>query len=517
MAYNYSRISSELWDLVVKNLPHVDQRNCLSVSKLFRDHARPLLFSRVTIRIGMWKAEEDEGFFDDDVELMTRRNVMYTEMLQYIAGDAKFAKIVKGLSVLAHDQGYCDPEEDTDEDVSMIPHIIKALEVLPHLRSFRWYGTSPLLTSSVLDALARTCGPTLAELSISVFDWGEDASQYLAQFKNLQTLSLAGEPRQFPLYHRDENVEPQLTALAKSAPDTLRCLSVWRDAVWASPPSVFSGLHELSLQDPNSFKSFGSVLEQCSQLRTLNILASNSECGPQLTTALKAAPHALPHLASFKLICSGSASVVDPDPIIAFLQGKIGMRRVDLALNKPFANMDAYTRFLDIFIALPRLEVVGLELQGKDFTRGHMTLLDKCLPLRVSALLLTWGFRVVDDAVTTEDWTAMLKTRVSLGYVHVLDRAGNLDLRPPLLKDHSPATELLGYGSRLSGIERNATTGEWTFAPLWEDTTTSFRTVEDFGCGDWEWLLRNHDGQGLQSLEPFFYFKDDKEEEYWDQ
>ncbi|KAI0824389.1 hypothetical protein BC628DRAFT_1420126 [Trametes gibbosa] len=107
-----------------------------------------------------------------------------------------------------------------------------------------------------------------------------------------------------------------------------------------------------------------------------------------------------------------------------------------------------------------------------------------------------------------------LKKRLSLGYVHVLDRTDNLDLRPLLLKDHSAPMALLGYGTRLSGIERDTSTGEFAFAPLWEDVTIGFRTVEDFGCRDWEWLLRNHDGLGLDSLEPFFYFKDEKETEY---
>lgn len=49
--------------------------------------------------------------------------------------------------------------------------MIRALEALPHLQSFRWHGYSPALTPAVLDALAKTCGPTLIELRIACVDF----------------------------------------------------------------------------------------------------------------------------------------------------------------------------------------------------------------------------------------------------------------------------------------------------------------------------------------------------------
>ncbi|KAH9851288.1 hypothetical protein C2E23DRAFT_251432 [Lenzites betulinus] len=511
MTYDYcSRMPPELWASVVQNLPREDRQHCLLVSRLFRDLARPLLFSRVTIRMGIGNDENDEERFDVDASLWEWHNTVNEEILQHIACDSDFSKLVKEFSVRAHNEG-----TDVEWEPVILPHIIKALEVLPHLRSFRWYGTSPPLTSSVLDVLARTCGPTLAELSISVLDPSEDASQYLAQFTNLQTLSLAGETRQFPLRRRYEEVEPQLTAWAKNAPGTLRCLSVWRDGIWAAPLNVFSGLHELSLQLPRSLERLGFVLEHCSQLRSLNILVGELACGRQLTTALKAAPHALPHLVSLKLICQDQASVTDPSHIAAFLEGKKRVRRIDLALNRSFTSvtLDAYACFLGLLAALPQLEVVGLALKGKTFTRAHFKLLDERLPLGLSALLFTWNFQVF-AGVSIEDWIAMLNRRVSLGYVHVSDEMGNLNLRHFLLKDHPPRMELLGYGVRMSGIQRKASTGEWAFAPLWDDPRMAFRTVEDFGCEDWEWLLRNHDAHGIWTLEPYFAFQEDKEAEY---
>lgn len=45
--------------------------------------------------------------------------------------------------------------------------LVGALKSLPHLRSFRWYGGTPSVTFSMLDALAGTCGLTLIELVIT--------------------------------------------------------------------------------------------------------------------------------------------------------------------------------------------------------------------------------------------------------------------------------------------------------------------------------------------------------------
>lgn len=82
---------------------------------------------------------------------------------------------------------------------------------------------------------------------------------------------------------------------------------------------------------------------------------------------------------------------------------------------------------------------------------------------------------------------------------NVLGSVSNLDLCKLLLKDYPPALELVGYGSCLSTFERNFVTGQAVYGPIWDEETTGFRTVEDFGCEDWEWLLRNHDWNSLRT------------------
>ncbi|OJT03105.1 hypothetical protein TRAPUB_6333 [Trametes pubescens] len=508
--HGFSRLPTELCAGVVKSLSKVDQRSCLSVSRLFRDLARPLVFSRVIIRVGMWKATDDEGMFDDDVELMERRVRRNKEKLQYIALDAQFARIVKAIHVHAHREwDFADLEEPQDklEDNLDISLVVRALKALPHLRSFRWHGISPALTPAVLDALAKTCGRTLVELSVAAMINDDKAPQYLTQFKKLQALSLAGDMCNFPHYGNPEP-ESMVTACIQHVPLTVLRLSVLGDSVWDTPLRVLSGLYELSLQRPQSLDKLSVVFQHCSQLRTLNVLIDNVACKPQFIAALKAAPDALPHLTSFKFIaCSRGAFNIDPDLFAAFLKDKKAMRRLDLTFYNPFKDIADYTRFLDMFASLPQLEVLGLVLKGEKFTREHLQLFDERLPLGLSALLLSWEFRSVVD-IQKEDWIAMLKRRLSLAYLHVLDPRGSLDLCKLLLKDHPPALQFVGYGSCLGTFERNFATGEAAYGPVWDEETAGFRTVEDFGCEDWEWLLRNHDWNSLHSLEPYDYFRE---------
>lgn len=104
MAYDHSLLPPEIWGLVLQCLSRTDQQSCLSVCPLFRDLSRALLFSRVVIRFGMWKAHErDVGWVISDLDRMSRRSDVNTEILQHIARDTQFARLVRTVSVRAYD------------------------------------------------------------------------------------------------------------------------------------------------------------------------------------------------------------------------------------------------------------------------------------------------------------------------------------------------------------------------------------------------------------------------------
>lgn len=220
---------------------------------------------------------------------------------------------------------------------------------------------------------------------------------------------MAGDRRHLPIYTRLE-YESRIKTCVQHTPDTLLRLSVWQDAVWDTPLRVLSGLQELSMYNPCSLDRLNVVFAQCPRLRSLNITIANQTCVPQVLAVLEAAPsNTLPHLTSFKFICTGDSGIVDSGPFPAFLGNRPAMRRLDLRFNVCLRGVVDYTRFLDIFAGLPQLEVVGLTLVGgSDFSQEHLRLLDARLPRGLSALLLTWAFIPVDDDVMVADWIVMV-------------------------------------------------------------------------------------------------------------
>ncbi len=74
----------------------------------------------------------------------------------------------------------------------------------------------------------------------------------------------------------------------------------------------------------------------------------------------------------------------------------------------------------------------------------------------------------------------------------------------PLSAEELPSSlELFGYGLYLRSIVRHPDSSiseeatRPTFGPCWPLEKVMFRTAQDFGSSDWEWLLRWHDFRGL--------------------
>lgn len=98
----------------------------------------------------------------------------------------------------------------------------------------------------------------------------------MAQFPNLQTLSLAGNLRHLPIYTRSDP-DAMVKTCIENAPDTIRSLSIGGHSVWATPLHVLSGLHTLSLIAPGGLDGIGAVFTLCAQLRILDIVTDDTE------------------------------------------------------------------------------------------------------------------------------------------------------------------------------------------------------------------------------------------------
>ena len=77
-----------------------------------------------------------------------------------------------------------------------------------------------------------------------------------------------------------------------------------------------------------------------------------------------------------------------------------------------------------------------------------------------------------------------------------------MDLKQQLLKDHPDSLQLVGYGPYLRWLRPDDPDSPYrpdkpSYSPCWPLERVAHRTVEDFGCDDWEWLLRHNDRSGL--------------------
>ena len=68
------------------------------------------------------------------------------------------------------------------------------------------------------------------------------------------------------------------------------------------------------------------------------------------------------------------------------------------------------------------------------------------------------------------------------------------ELRRALFDHPPPRAELVGVHEDLRWVERDPQTGERVgYSESWPLSRVYNRTVDDFGCEEWEWLMRQVD------------------------
>ena len=176
------QLAPEVWALVMQHLPAADQRVCLSISSTHRNIARRLVFSDITITLGIWKDVDIEGVthplnrkIRGEVSRDARRSF---NLLRHILDTPEFADVVRKVTVRA---------QELSENVKIAFNIgrarhrslglllikylildilVDALAKMRNLRAFVWYGTNPAPPRGLFDALLEASGRTLVHLSL---------------------------------------------------------------------------------------------------------------------------------------------------------------------------------------------------------------------------------------------------------------------------------------------------------------------------------------------------------------
>ncbi|PIL26350.1 hypothetical protein GSI_12106 [Ganoderma sinense ZZ0214-1] len=306
-------------------------------------------------------------------------------------------------------------------------------------------------------------------------------------------------------------------------------LSVSGEVLWTCQSlSSFRALQELELIYTNTFNGLGEILVHCATLTSLTILPTECAYLGQLFTALEAHPGALSNLSAFKYLApSEDSCMVTVERVISlckFLKNKRCLRRLDVKFD---GNDGVERPLLELLPELPALAVLGFSfVRGARWMPEDIIPFERAIPAHVSALrlehFLDRGMGVVDDGLDPytscrEAWLKLFKSRMSLRYLHIVEfptRATDTDLELDsgnrgltfhrlTAEDLPSSLELFGNRADIHPIIRaasapnGASASRSKFGPCWSLEKIAFRTVEDFGCADWEWLFRWHDFNSL--------------------
>ncbi|KZT64729.1 NAD(P)-binding protein [Daedalea quercina L-15889] len=260
-----------------------------------------------------------------------------------------------------------------------------------------------------------------------------------------------------------------VVALLGAYRGSLAELAAPSDAIWECPVDVLQGLTQITIHTAKRL-NITRLFDHCARLQSLHIIIEDDM--PGTIAALAANPAALPDLTHLKLsMCApmnmGQDSV---GKVASFIRSKKKLRCLDYTLR-----------------SLPSLEVLGFDLAYEELTTQAFLDLKRAIPDSLTALRLTFSYDGTEVMNDYSLWAGIPK----LAFAHVKD----VQLQP-FVTTHGLAVaakslQLVGCYSDIHEVQR--TGNEVTLCQPWSDTKIEFRTVADFGCEDWEQLMRGHE------------------------
>ncbi|KAI1787073.1 hypothetical protein LXA43DRAFT_896729, partial [Ganoderma leucocontextum] len=477
-------------------------KTCLFVSKPHYDIAIRSLFSHVHITFGAWcpngrrstSAHDIQDYAEEQREATKRRNARIRgEILQHIRRTPRFTTIIKQMSVLAYAAG--EPSE-----LSELGCLEEALTMLRSLRGFAWYGSNPPPPPSIIERLREASSHSNALVD----------SMRPGPLPRLTSLAFLQRhhPRRPITEDSTAAAMTSIRALITTNATTLRSLCVYGDILLDLDVSSFKHLTELSIVNPRTLPNFTAIFEQCTAIRSFTLcdkaryddqedVTYEHWSNDEFTDVVRAHPGAFPHLTSLKLM--GAWFWADQmEAVAAFLRDKASLRRLDL-MNDKWTRWDGdgivddWCPLLEILSGFAHLEVLGFDMRGAHLTADDMRCLERYIPRWVTALLVT--VFAESSKAQVEDWRRLITGLDSLRYLHILSVYGQ---ERPAIEDilsssPLPSLELFGYNQNMHWVSsKDSDAGAVELGERWPYPRVQFRTRDDFGCEDWEWLLRHH-------------------------
>ncbi|KAH9910283.1 uncharacterized protein BXZ73DRAFT_109201 [Epithele typhae] len=493
----------EIWRLVLESLPLEDKRTCLFVSRPYYTIVVASLFRHITLHFGLWQPPHIERTSEDLSELVDLNNRTW-ELLYRISTTPSFATHVRKLNVHFY-------PEDNNFCIFELRQLEQAIHALaPSLCSVDWFGSPPPDHSSLLRSLAQDTGATLQHLRLPIEVVSNNA---LVSFTNLRSLILHPDPDHlWDLYHanliKESTVQSVCSAVSNNAP-TLHHLSAVGDLVMMFPPRAFIDVNVLELTHTGILDGLALILRHCERLCDLALILRTIM--PSTVSGLSEAlvPDTLPFLESFRFNCAEEASVPAVLEVISkFLAGRHILKRLDISPadveDQFWSGLPPSQPILGMLHTLPSIKALALGFEA-EITTETIEQLSSCVPMDINAFRI--GGFVVRDYLIENAFLSFVRCRTSLGYLHIFNpHPVGMDYKLQLLEDPPPALELYGFGPYLRWLVPGPD-GPDAYPPRqwtehWPPRKVTFRTVEDFGRADWEWLLRHNGRWDYHSMPP---------------
>ncbi|TBU24541.1 hypothetical protein BD311DRAFT_701857 [Dichomitus squalens] len=378
-----------------------------------------------------------------------RRCLSISRMLHDIAWEIVFSHITIRFGLWRDVSDPFSEEVSDDEQVEADKATRLSCELLRHIKQ------SPDLACIVMGMTVRAY--TYPE---------EDPSQELieATVDALSVLRLHA----FAWYGRGPEPQPEvLEALIEHSSDTLS---------------------ELTL--PPKLPDFCPFLPSINHLRSLAFLPHHKIDG-DLADVFEEHSDALPLLTSCKVMC-GWMTAEDIEAFATFLQGKSFLQRLDFVHSYGWASEDeplTNEPVLRVLKDLPHLTILGCDIRSQQLTSDHLAELSACIPRHLTALSLR--ISASEMTLTEDEWAEFFEAQEFCRYLQLLPD-NDIELESVVSRHPPPVLQLLGYKRNLRWVSRNPSTKEVLYSDSWPASKVYFRQTDDFGCEDWEWLLRHH-------------------------
>ncbi|KAH9829836.1 uncharacterized protein C8Q71DRAFT_862943 [Rhodofomes roseus] len=470
------RLPPEVWQIVLSFTTFGTNRNCLSVSKLFHNLAARMLFSSLRIQFGSWRIALRCGPGKPSAEESFTNVCKPYDVLLRVINDPVFASYIKHVDILPFGRMVAE---------SKIGTLTQAVSAMYNLRSFTWHNWNQVYmfpSSQLLETLASKCG---------------HLREYKLPFQSLHMLHALQSMPATDIYlcrydrgasefeeelydaHRESFV-----SLLEARRGSLAQLSLSSPGIRDCPTYILQDLTHLTICIDEE-RNIAVIFRHCTRLEALFLEITKDIPHTVFTAAIAEDPSALPLLTHLKVFLSPGCNRVDSWPIANFIRSKKKLRCLDYV--DKFNSIMQQSRVLSAIKSLSTLEVLGLSFTQEILEPIEWTFLTRTIPRTVTALRLSVDY---DDLGRHCEWIDLWASLPRLSFAHVADLRFHPIVGTRALAAAAKSLRLVGHHSYFREVYR--TGDKVTFSKPWSPTKVKFRMAAEFGCDDWEWLMRDH-------------------------